>query len=415
MPPDFRYFLLFYFKIPYFHAAMKDGLSTYFKKFTSSEKNAGLILMICTVLSIFISNSSLSDSYLHFWHSTAGFSVFGFDMHLSVEHWINDGLMTIFFLMVGLEIERELYNGELHPLKKAILPVGGAIGGMLLPASIYFLINYNSVTTQGFGIPMGTDIAFALAVIALAGKRVPVSIKIMLTAIAIIDDLGSILIIAFFYGSNINLIWLLTALAIFGILLLLNRLKVYWFVPYILLGIAMWFFMMQSGIHPTIAGVMLAFAYPFGNGSDEAPSHKLQHKLHLPVAYIILPLFTLANTAIVIKPEFISGLSAPHALGIFAGLFFGKPFGILLAVFIMIKLKLASLPEGIRFYDIIAMGCIAGIGFTMSVFITQLAFSEELYIQSSKMMILLVSCLSGLVGFTLFVIKPKLLNRRSGL
>jgi NhaA family Na+:H+ antiporter len=389
---------------------MKDGLTNYFKKFTSSEKNAGLILMICTVLSIFISNSSLADGYLHFWHLTTGFSVFGFDMHLSVGHWINDGLMTIFFLMVGLEIERELYNGELYPLKKAILPIGGAIGGMLLPALIYLLINYRSGISQGFGIPMGTDIAFALAVIALAGKRVPVSIKIMLTAIAIIDDLGSILIIAFFYGSHINLICLLTALAIFAVLLLLNRLKVYSFVPYIALGIAMWFFMMQSGIHPTISGVMLAFAYPFGNGSDEAPSHKLQHKLHLPVAYLILPLFTLANTAIAIKPEFISGLTEPHAIGIFAGLFFGKPLGILMAVYALLKLKIASMPEGIGFYDLLSMGCIAGIGFTMSVFITQLAFTDELHVQSSKMMIVLVSCLSGLVGFMLFVIKPKLVK-----
>lgn len=332
----------------------------------------------------------------------------GIDMHLSVEHWINDGLMTIFFLMVGLEIERELYNGELHPLRKAILPVGGAIGGMLLPAIIYALINHGSGTEEGFGIPMGTDIAFALAVIAMAGNRVPVSIKIILTAIAIIDDLGSVLIIAFCYGSSIHTAFLMAALGIFAILLLINRLKVHSFVPYILLGLMMWFCMMQSGIHPTIAGVMLAFAYPFGDGKAQSPSHRLQHNLHLPVAYLILPLFTLANTAIPLKPEFVSGLSQPHALGILAGLLVGKPLGISLAILLLVKLKASVLPEGITWYHIISMGCVAGIGFTMSVFITQLAFTDELYIQSSKMMILLTSCLAGLTGFMLFRMRAAL-------
>lgn len=386
---------------------MKESLSHFFKEFTSSEKNAGLVLIGCTILSLIISNTAFSESYLHFWHTKMGFSLAGIDMHLSVEHWINDGLMTIFFLMVGLEIERELYNGELHPLRKAILPIGGAIGGMLLPAIIYALINYQSGTEEGFGIPMGTDIAFALAVIAMAGNRVPVSIKIILTAIAIIDDLGSVLIIAFFYGSSIHTMFLLAALGIFAILLLLNRLKVHSFIPYIVLGIVMWFCMMQSGVHPTIAGVMLAFTFPFGDGTDQSPSHRLQHRLHLPVAYLILPLFTLANTAIPLKPEFVSGLSQPHALGILAGLVIGKPLGISLAVMLLVKLKASALPEGIGLYDIIAMGCVAGIGFTMSVFITQLAFTEELYIQSSKMMILLASCLAGLVGFMLFKLKAR--------
>lgn len=386
---------------------MRETISHYFKEFTSSERNAGMVLIGCTILSLFIANSTWSESYLHFWHSRVGFSLMGADMHLSVEQWISDGLMTIFFLMVGLEIERELYHGELHPIRKAILPVGGAIGGMLLPAAIYLLINVRSGSTEGFGIPMGTDIAFALAVIAMAGDRVPVSIKIILTAIAIIDDLGSVLIIAFFYGSSIQLSFLLAALGLFALLILLNRLKVHVFLPYLLLGLALWFCMMQSGIHPTIAGVMLAFAYPFGDGSHQAPSHKLQHRLHLPVAYLILPLFTLASTAIPLKPEFISGLSQPHALGILAGLFLGKPLGITFAVLLMKRLKIAALPEGIGLYDIISMGFIAGIGFTMSVFITQLAFTEELYIQSSKMMILLASCAAGLTGFLLFRMRRK--------
>jgi len=381
---------------------MKESLSHFFKEFTSSEKNAGMVLIACTVISLIISNTGFSEQYLHFWHAKTGFSLMGIDMHLSVEHWINDGLMTIFFLMVGLEIERELYNGELHPLRKAVLPIGGAIGGMLMPAILYAFINRGTGTEEGFGIPMGTDIAFALAVIAMAGDRVPVSIKIILTAIAIIDDLGSVLIIAFFYGSSIHTAFLLAALGMFAILMLLNRLRVHTFVPYMVLGLIMWFCMMQSGIHPTIAGVMLAFAYPFGDGADHSPSHRLQHKLHLPVAYLILPLFTLANTAIPLKPEFISGLIQPHALGILAGLLIGKPLGISLATFLLIKLKASALPEGIGWYDIVSMGCVAGIGFTMSVFITQLAFTDEGYIQSSKMMILIASCLAGLIGFMLF-------------
>jgi len=332
-------------------------------------------------------------------------------MHLSTEHWINDGLMTIFFLMVGLEIERELYNGELNPLKNAILPIAGAIGGMAIPALVFILINHNTSTINGFGIPMGTDIAFALAVIALAGKRIPGYIKIILTAIAIIDDLGSILIIAFFYGSPINLIYLSIALGIVVILILLNRLKVHSFLPYIVLGIVMWFFMMQSGIHPTISGVLLAFTYPFGDGSNKSPSIKLQHALHLPVAYIILPLFTLANTAISVKPEFINELYAPHSIGILVGLIIGKPLGIMLSIFTLIKLKIVSLPAGITAYDMLSMGCLAGIGFTMSIFITQLAFSEEPIIQSSKMMILIASCTAALMGYSLFKIKRKFIKK----
>jgi len=384
---------------------MKTNLSTLFKDFTGSEKNAGIVLIICAIISLCLANSAFSESYISFWHTHTGQNLFGFDMNLSIEHWINDGIMTIFFLMVGLEIERELYNGELHPIKNAVLPVVGALGGMLIPALIFTVLNYNTPTANGFGIPMGTDIAFALGIIALAGNRVPVSIKVILTAIAIIDDLGSILIIAFFYGGEIQLIYLGIALGIFSILLLLNRLKVHAVLPYLLLGIAMWFFMMQSGIHPTIAGVLLAFAYPFGDGGPASPSINLQSKLHLPVAFLILPLFTLANTAIPLKSEFISGLNSSHAFGIALGLIIGKPVGITLALLAVIKLKLVALPSNTGWYDIIAMGCIAGIGFTMSVFITQLAFSEEVVIQSSKMMILLASCAAGIIGFLLFYFK----------
>ncbi len=389
---------------------MKQSLTTIFKDFTSSEKNAGLLLLLCVCTSLFISNSSVSESYLHFWHQKADFSFAGFNLHLSIEHWINDGLMTIFFLMVGLEIERELYAGELHPLKNALLPVFAALGGMLMPAIIFLLCNYNVPTATGFGIPMGTDIAFALGVLAIAGNRVPVSIKILLTAIAIIDDLGSILIIAFFYGTEINYLYLSISLLIFVILLLLNYLKVLSIWPYLILGIPMWFFMMQSGIHPTISGVLLAFAMPFGKGDKTSPSIKLQHSLHYPVAFFILPVFTLANTAIPFNAEALTGLSGPHSLGIALGLCIGKPLGILVTVFLITKLKIVQLPKPVSWHDLLALGFIAGIGFTMSIFITQLAFTENVLIQSSKLVILATSGIAGCVGLLLFFLKKKPAN-----
>lgn len=386
---------------------MNLKITQLFKDFTRSEKNAGLVLVFCAILSLLITNSSFGENYSHFWHHISGFSILHFDLHFSIEHWINDGLMTIFFLLVGLEIERELYAGELHPIKNALLPVIAATGGMLVPALIYIGFNYNTASVNGFGIPMGTDIAFALGILSLAGNRVPVSIKILLTAIAIIDDLGSIIIIALFYGSNIHFTYLIASLGIFGVLLLLNRLKIHNMLVYLLLGIIMWFFMMLSGIHPTISGVLLAFAIPFGDGTNKSVSIKLQNALHLPVAFIILPLFTLANTAIPIKAEFVTGLTNTHALGIFFGLIIGKPLGILLAFLTMIKFKMAQLPLGTSWYDVLALGCIAGIGFTMSIFITQLAFIEDIYIQSSKLMILIASSIAAVIGLTLLYLKKE--------
>ncbi len=381
---------------------MLPKITNSFKAFTNSEKNAGLLLLFCTCLSLFLSNINIGESYRHFWHQNIGFSIANFDLHYSIEHWINDGLMTIFFLMVGLEIERELYAGELYPLKNALLPIFGAIGGMLVPALIFIALNYNTNTLNGFGIPMGTDIAFALAVLSLAGNRVPASIKILLTAIAIIDDLGSILIIAIFYGSSINYLFLSISIGIFLLLILLNKLNVSHLSIYLLLGIGMWFFMMQSGIHPTISGVLLAFAIPFGKGQPNSISIKLQHALHIPVAFIILPLFTLANTAIPVNQDYINSLISPHALGILLGLLLGKPVGIILTSFTVIKLNLLKLPQGVNWFEMIAMSCLAGIGFTMSIFITQLAYTETSIIQSSKLMILITSCLAGIIGYLLF-------------
>ncbi len=382
---------------------MKTVSGNIFKEFSGSEKNAGLVLLFCALISLWIANTNGGENYIHFWHHEFGPE--SFNLHFSTEHWINDGLMTIFFLTVGLEIERELYAGELNPVKNAILPIAAAFGGMIVPALIFAAFNYNSNTLNGFGIPMGTDIAFALGILALAGKRAPLSIKILLTAIAIIDDLGSIIIIALFYGSGIQFTYLACSLGIFALLLILNRLKVHRLFPYLILGVLMWYCMMRSGIHPTISGVLLAFAFPFGDGSDSSPSIKLQKFLHVPVAFIILPLFTLANTAIQVNSDFLFALKEDHALGIGLGLLIGKPAGIFLASFAIVKLKIVALPVGVSWYNLLGMGCIAGIGFTMSIFITQLAFTEELIIQSSKLMILSASFCAGLIGLGLFYLK----------
>lgn len=387
--------------------------SKIFLDFVRSEKNAGLILIAFTILSVILANSAISEKYVAFWHHQIGFTLLDFDLHFSLEHWINDGLMTVFFLLVGLEIERELYAGELHPIKNAILPITGAIGGMIIPALIFIWLNFKSNSLNGFGIPMGTDIAFALGILSIGGNRVPISIKVLLTAIAIIDDLGSILIIAIFYGSDIQLSYLMISLSMFGLLILLNRLRIHLITPYVVLGIAMWFFMMQSGIHPTISGVLLAFAFPFANGDENSPSIKLQHRLHFPVAFIILPLFILANTAIPIKTEYLANLTETHSLGISLGLIIGKPLGILSAFYLITKLKIVKLPKGIGKRDLLALGSIAGIGFTMSIFITQLAFQEQILIQSSKLTILISSTIAGVLGLLIIFTKPLNQNNKT--
>ncbi|GIV28535.1 MAG: Na(+)/H(+) antiporter NhaA [Bacteroidia bacterium] len=383
---------------------MRQRLTNLFLEFTKSEKNSGLVLIICTIISLLIANSSFSNEYIHFWHQPLTFSFFNVTISYPLEHWINDGLMTIFFLMVGLEIERELYEGELHPIKNAILPIVAAIGGMIAPALLYSIINWNLPTIKGFGIPMATDIAFSLAVLSLVSNKVPFSLKVLLTALAIIDDLGSIFVIAFFYGKEIQWFYLFLSLAIFFVLLIMNRLKIYRLTPYLLLGLPMWYCMMQSGIHATLSGVLLAFALPFNYKGEKNPSIRLQEMLHIPVGFIILPIFTLANTSIPVKLEYIDNLLLPHAIGIGIGLFFGKPLGITLSILLVNKLKFVSLPENVGLYKILATGVVAGIGFTMSIFITHLAFNNEVMIQSSKLMILIGSFLSGITAYLMFLL-----------
>ncbi len=362
-----------------------------YKDFFESEKSGGLVLIAFTLISLAIANSAFGNSYLHFWETT-------FVGH-SIEHWINDGLMTIFFLLIGLELEREIYQGELSNIKDALLPIFGAIGGMIIPAAIFLLFNFGTETQSGAGIPMATDIAFALGILSLLGNRVPTSLKIFLTALAVIDDLGAIMIIAIFYTKALFLSNLIIALGIFSFLLVLNRLKVRNLIPYLIGGVFMWYFMLHSGVHATITGVLLAFAIPFGNGGEKSTSYILQHFLHKPVAFIILPIFALANTAIVIGTDFTTIIAQNYSIGIALGLIIGKPLGIITILFIAIKLGWCQLPNDLNWKSILGVGFLAGIGFTMSIFITLLAFENETIINNAKFIILLASLVAGLIGF----------------
>lgn len=367
--------------------------------FVRSEKTGGLLLIGCTALSLLFANLAFGDSYRHFWHLYIDAGIPG--LHLSLEHWINDGLMAIFFLLAGLEIERELYRGELSDPKNALVPVLAAIGGMLLPAAIHFGFNRGTDAASGFGIPMATDIAFALGVLSLLGNRIPVQVKIFLTACAIIDDLGAVLVIALFYTSDFALTQLLISLGIFGILLLCNVAKIRFLPLYIIGGILMWYFMLQSGVHATISGVLLAFAIPFRGEEHHCPSLRVQHALHKPVAFFILPLFALANTAILLSPESMRALGGQNALGILTGLILGKPLGILLFVWLGIQCRWIKLPEGLQYKHILAIGIIAGIGFTMSIFISNLAFADQGMTDASKTAVMLASCIAGIAGYFL--------------
>jgi NhaA family Na+:H+ antiporter len=361
-----------------------------FHDFFESEKAGGFILIICTIVSLLVANSVWSESYLHIWHSQIG--------NQSIEYWINDGLMTIFFLLIGLELEREVYVGELSNFKNALLPISAALGGMIVPAGFYLILNYGTVTQSGAGIPMATDIAFALGILSLLGNSVPVSLKVFLTALAVIDDLGAILIIAIFYTKD--LIWsnLAIALGIFAFLLVLNRLKIRNLIPYLIGGIVMWYFMLNSGVHATITGVLLAFAIPFGNGDEKSSSFILQHFLHIPVAFIILPLFALANTAIILKSDWQFMLSHHYTIGIALGLLVGKPIGIWLFSYLSVKFKISELPTDLNWKSILGVSFLGGIGFTMSIFITLLAFSDGEHIDNSKIMILISSLIAGIIG-----------------
>ena len=368
---------------------------TIFQKFFQSGKIGGIILLICVIISLIIANSSQGGNFSNFLNRTVGFN----PINYTISAWINDGLMAIFFLLVGLEIKRELLEGELSTLKKASLPVLAALGGMIIPALIYFFFNKGQETALGWGIPMATDIAFALAIIALLGKSVPASLKIFLAALAIADDLGAILVIAIFYTAQIHWNYLLMAGGIFTLLLALNyfKIKSLWF--YLIPGLLLWYFVHHSGIHATIAGVLLAFTIPTNETAVESPLEKLEHFLTIPVNFIIMPIFALANTNITFQKEMIRGLVSPLGFGIILGLFLGKTLGVTLFSWFAVKIKLAKLPSGANWKHIIGVGMLAGIGFTMSIFISLLSFSNSFHITEAKFAILCASVLSGLIGF----------------
>lgn len=361
-----------------------------FRDFTDSEKASGIVLVCCTVVSLLLANSAGGESYIHLWHTNVGGH--------PLEYWINDGLMAIFFLLIGLELEREIYKGELSSVKTAMLPVFAALGGMLIPAGLHFIFNSGTEYSSGAGIPMATDIAFAIGVLSLLGNRVPVALKVFLTALAVIDDLGAILTIAFFYSTGLSWMYLGLAMLLFVIMLVMNRMKVYVLWPYLILGVVMWYFMLNSGVHATITGVLLAFAIPFQNGEEHSISYKLQHFLHKPVAFVILPIFALANTCILIEDNWIEGMETTNSLGIFLGLVFGKPIGITLFTLASIMIGLCALPSGVKIKHVIGVGFLGGIGFTMSIFVTLLAFDDAYIISESKITILLSSLVAALIG-----------------
>ena len=374
-----------------------------FKDFSTSEKSGGITLIASTIISIVLANSAFGNNYTHFWHSILG--------EQSIEYWINDGLMTIFFLLIGLELEREIYIGELSKIKEALLPIFGALGGMIIPAGIYLLLNFGTSTQSGAGIPMATDIAFALGILSLLGNKVPTSLKVFLTALAVIDDLGAIMVIAIFYTKAIIWLNLFIAMGIFIVLLALNRLKIRNLIPYLVGGVAMWYFMLNSGVHATITGVLLAFAIPFGNGDEKSTSYILQHFLHKPVAFIILPLFALANTAIMVNTDLSEIISQKFSLGISLGLIIGKPLGIVLLSFLAVTCGICKLPHDLNWKSIIGIGFLGGIGFTMSIFITLLAFDDFELQNSSKITILIASIIAALIGFILLHFSLKKLSK----
>lgn len=366
-------------------------LTKLFNDFFNSEKAGGLILVFVTALSLVLANSTWQLEYINFWHFNLG--------EHSIVHWINDGLMTIFFLLIGLELEREIYKGELSDIKNASLPIFGAMGGMLVPAGLFLLLNFGTDTQAGAGIPMATDIAFAIGILSLLGNRVPTSLKVFLTALAVMDDLGAIIVIAIFYTTSIDYTNLMIALGIFGFLIILNRLKVHNLIPYLIGGVVMWYFMLHSGVHATITGVLLAFAIPFGNGGEKSPSYILQHFLHKPVAFFILPLFAIANTCIAVGDSWQSGLEHTNSLGIIVGLVIGKPLGIWIFSYVGVGLGLCALPTDLKWSNIVGAGFLGGIGFTMSIFITLLAFDSEDIVNHSKIAILIASLFAGAIGF----------------
>ena len=389
---------------------MINYLSKPFKWFFKLEAASGLILLIAAILALFISNSNLSDLYFSSLEKYLFIGINEFGLKLSVHHWINDALMAIFFFFVTLEIKREFIQGELSNIKQALLPIIAAVGGMVIPALFYVVINWgNQETMNGWAIPSATDIAFSLGILSLLGSRVPISLKVFLTALAIIDDLGAILIIAFFYSGDLSIPYLSLILLSYIFLLVLNKFSVKIFVPYLIIGLFMWFFTYKSGIHATIAGVLLASTIPHrSKDKDFSLLLKIEHAISPYVAFMIMPLFAFANAGVSLEGLSLASLMAPVPLGILSGLFFGKQIGVLLFSYISIKLKLAEPPNNSTWLSIYGVSILTGIGFTMSLFVGNLAFANDLqYMDGVKIGVLSGSLLSTVFGYLLLLISSK--------
>jgi NhaA family Na+:H+ antiporter len=370
-----------------------------FREFFRSEQIGGIILLFCVTISLSIANSDLAISFENLLETNLGYNTSSIQLEYSILLWINDGLMAIFFLLVGLEIKREVIEGELSSPQKAMMPIIAAVGGMLFPAAIYAIFNAGSLTSNGWGIPMATDIAFALGIISILGKRIPASLKVFLAALAIADDLGAILVIAIFYTNELHWMQLLYSGGILALLIIMNQTGVKKLIFYIIPGIFLWYFVHHSGIHATIAGVLLALTIPTNPVKDTSPLEKLEHFIVRPVNFLIMPIFALANTNIRFENKMIEGLYSPLGLGILLGLFAGKPIGVFLFSWLYVKLGLGSLPSGAYWKHILGIGFLAGIGFTMSIFVTMLSFDEAEFQIEAKFSILAASVLSGITGY----------------
>lgn len=387
-------------------------LNQYFNKFFQSNQSSGVLLIFCVFFALIIANSSLGTGFQQILDYQLGFE--NVDLKYPLSIWINDGLMAVFFLLVGLEIKRELVEGELSSFKNASLPIFAAVGGMVVPAVIYSIFNSGTEYSNGWGIPMATDIAFSLAIISMLGKKVPVSLKIFLTALAIVDDLGAILVIAIFYTEQIHWIYLLLSVGIVAVLFILNFLKVTKLIFYIIPGIFLWYFLHHSGIHATIAGVLLALSIPTNVSKIKiSPLEKLEHTLHFPVSFIIMPIFALTNTNITFNSGMVDGLFNSLGLGIIGGLVLGKLIGINLFSLIAVKLKISALPQRSSWSQMLGVGLLAGIGFTMSIFIALLSFKHEVDFQDeAKFAILIASFIAAISGYVILNLSSKKRRKR---
>ena len=389
---------------------MINSLSKPFKWFFKLEAASGLILLIAAIFALLISNSYLSDFYFQSLEKYLFIGVNEFGLKLSVHHWINDALMAVFFFFVTLEIKREFIQGELSNIKQALLPIIGAVGGMLVPALFYIFINWgNEATMNGWAIPSATDIAFSLGILSLLGSRVPISLKIFLTALAIIDDLGAILIIAFFYSGELSIPYLSLILISYIFLLILNKFSIKVFTPYFIIGLFMWYFTYKSGIHATIAGVLLASVIPHRiKDKDFSLLVKIEHAISPYVAFMIMPLFAFANAGVNLEGLSMSSLMAPVPFGILCGLFFGKQIGVMLFSYISIKFKFAEAPNNSNWLSLYGVSVLTGIGFTMSLFVGNLAFVDDTqYIDGVKIGVLTGSLLSTVFGYILLLVSVK--------